>query len=47
MANAWFVAHAVGTTAIASVDLVAPVLLLLSATSAAVSTGGASLVSRH
>jgi putative MATE family efflux protein len=46
LTNAWFVAHGVGTTAMAAVNLVAPVLLLLGAVSTTVGAGGASLVSR-
>ena len=46
LTNAWFVAHGVGTAAMAAVNLVAPVLLLLGAVSTTVGAGGASLVSR-
>lgn len=46
LTNAWFVARAVGETALAAVNIVAPVLLLLGAVSTTVGVGGASLVSR-
>jgi putative MATE family efflux protein len=46
LTNAWFVAHGVGTTAMAAVNLVAPILLVLGAVSTTVGVGGASLVSR-
>lgn len=46
LTNAWFVAHGVGDTAMAAVNLVAPVLLLIGAMSTTVGVGGASLVSR-
>ncbi|HMQ66244.1 MAG TPA: MATE family efflux transporter [Arachnia sp.] len=46
LANAWFVARGVGETALAAVNLVAPLLLLLGAVSTTVGVGGASLVSR-
>ncbi|WP_377267825.1 MATE family efflux transporter [Peterkaempfera sp. SMS 1(5)a] len=46
LTNAWFVAHGVGTSAMAAVNLVAPALLLLGALSTTVGAGGASLVSR-
>jgi putative MATE family efflux protein len=46
LTNTWFVAHGVGDTAMAAVNLAAPVLLLLSAVASAVGVGGASLVSR-
>ncbi|PJI86606.1 MATE family efflux transporter [Luteimicrobium subarcticum] len=46
LTNAWFVARGVGATAVAAVNLVAPVLLGLGAVSTAVGVGGASLVSR-
>ncbi|MGC3994847.1 MAG: MATE family efflux transporter [Propionicimonas sp.] len=46
LTNAWFVARGVGETALAAVNLVAPVLLLLGAVSTTVGVGGASLVSR-
>jgi putative MATE family efflux protein len=46
LSNAWFVAHGVGDTAMAAVNLVAPVLLLIGAVSTTVGIGGASLVSR-
>ncbi|MEV6596729.1 MATE family efflux transporter [Actinoplanes sp. NPDC051346] len=47
LTNAWFVARGVGPDAMAAVNLVAPVLLLLGAVSTSVGVGGASLVSRH
>jgi putative MATE family efflux protein len=46
LTNAWFVAHGVGETALAAVNLVAPVLLFSGAVSTTVGVGGASLVSR-
>ncbi|MFJ9690415.1 MATE family efflux transporter [Streptomyces bacillaris] len=46
LTNAWFVGHGVGDTAMAAVNLVAPLLLLLGAVSTTVGAGGASLVSR-
>lgn len=46
LTNAWFVARGVGETALAAVNLVAPLLLLLGAVSTTVGVGGASLVSR-
>lgn len=46
LTNAWFVEHGVGTAAMAAVNLVAPVLLILGAVSTTVGVGGASLVSR-
>jgi len=46
LTNAWFVAQGVGETALAAVNLVAPLLLLLGAVSTTVGAGGASLVSR-
>ena len=46
MTNAWFVARGVGESALAAVNLVAPVLLLLGALSTTLGVGGASLVSR-
>jgi putative MATE family efflux protein len=46
LTSTWFVAHGVGDTAMAAVNLAAPVLLLLSAVASAVGIGGASLVSR-
>jgi len=46
LSNAWFVARGVGEEALAAVNLVAPVLLLLGAISTTVGVGGASLVSR-
>ncbi|MEU6248599.1 MATE family efflux transporter [Glycomyces sp. NPDC047010] len=47
LTNAAFVAHGVGPTAMGAVNLVAPVLLVLSALSTTVGVGGASLVSRR
>jgi MATE family, multidrug efflux pump len=47
LTNTWFVARGVGDTAMAAVNLVAPVLLLFSAVASAVGVGGASLVSRR
>lgn len=46
LTNAWFVARGVGETALAAVNLVAPLLLLLGAVSTTVGVGGASLISR-
>ena len=46
LTNAWFVAWGVGPTALAAVNLVTPVLLLLGAVATTVGVGGASLVSR-
>jgi putative MATE family efflux protein len=46
LTNAWFVGHGVGPAAMASVNLVGPVLLILGAVSNTVGVGGASLVSR-
>ncbi|MCA0294876.1 MAG: MATE family efflux transporter [Actinobacteria bacterium] len=46
LTNAWFVARGVGDAALAAVNLVAPVLLMLGAVSTTVGVGGASLVSR-
>lgn len=46
LTNAWFVARGVGAGAMAAVNLVAPVLLVLGAVSTTVGAGGASLVSR-
>ncbi|WP_372348362.1 MATE family efflux transporter [Streptomyces sp. KL116D] len=46
LTNAWFVGHGVGDTAMAAVNLVAPLLLLLGAVSTTVGAGGASLISR-
>lgn len=45
LSNAWFVSHGVGDTALAAVNLVAPLLLLLGAVSSTVGAGGAALVS--
>ena len=47
LTNAWFVARGVGTTAMAAVNLVAPLLLVLGAVSTALGVGAASVVSRH
>ena len=47
LTNAWFVARGVGETALAAVNVVAPLLLLLGAVSTTVGVGGASLVSRR
>lgn len=47
LTNAWFVARGVGPDAMAAVNLVGPVLLILGAVSTTVGVGGASLVSRH
>lgn len=46
LTNAWFVARGVGDTALAAVNLVAPLLLLSGAASTTVGVGGASLVAR-
>jgi putative MATE family efflux protein len=46
LTNAWFVARGVGITALAAVNVVAPVLLILGAVATTVGAGGASLVSR-
>ncbi|MEW1645995.1 MATE family efflux transporter [Streptomyces sp. NPDC091219] len=46
LTNAWFVAQGVGDSAVAAVNLVAPLLLFLGAVSTTVGAGGASLVSR-
>lgn len=46
LTNAWFVARGVGPEAMAAVNLVAPVLLVLGAVATTVGVGGASLVSR-
>ncbi|WP_326681787.1 MATE family efflux transporter [Streptomyces sp. NBC_01237] len=46
LTNAWFVGYGVGETAMAAVNLVAPLLLLLGAVSTTVGAGGASLISR-
>ncbi|WP_129788575.1 MATE family efflux transporter [Promicromonospora panici] len=45
LTNAWFVARGVGPDALAGVNLVAPVLLILGAVGTTVGVGGASLVS--
>ena len=47
LTNAWFVARGAGATALAGVNLVLPILLVLGAIGATVGAGGASLVSRH
>jgi putative MATE family efflux protein len=47
LTNAAFVARGVGPAAMAAVNLVAPVLLVLGAVSTTVGVGGGSLVSRH
>ena len=47
LTNAWFVARGVGPGAMAAVNLVAPVLLILGAVATTVGAGGASLVSRR
>ncbi len=47
LTNAWFVARGVGPDALAAVNLVAPVLLILGAVGTTVGVGGASLVSRR
>ncbi|MFD7137102.1 MATE family efflux transporter [Streptomyces sp. NPDC059894] len=46
LTNAWFVGHGVGDQAMAAVNLVAPLLLLLGAVATTVGAGGATLVSR-
>jgi Na+-driven multidrug efflux pump len=46
LTNAWFVARGVGPSAMAAVNLIAPVFLVLGAVSTTVGVGGASLVSR-
>ncbi|MFJ4715354.1 MATE family efflux transporter [Streptomyces sp. NPDC088785] len=46
LTNAWFVGRGVGDTAMAAVNLAAPLLLLLGAVSTTVGAGGASLISR-
>lgn len=46
LTNAWFVARGVGAEAMAAVNLVAPVLLVVGAVATTVGVGGASLVSR-
>ncbi|MEU6348236.1 MATE family efflux transporter [Streptomyces sp. NPDC047072] len=46
LTNAWFVSHGAGDQAMAAVNLVAPLLLLLGAVSTTVGAGGATLVSR-
>ncbi len=46
LTNAWFVARGVGATAMAAVNLVAPLLLALGAVSTALGVGAASVVSR-
>ncbi|GIG23616.1 MATE family efflux transporter [Cellulomonas chitinilytica] len=46
LTNAWFVARGVGPTAMAAVNLVAPLLLALGAVSTALGVGAASVVSR-
>jgi putative MATE family efflux protein len=46
LTNAWFVAHGVSAQAMGSVNLVAPLMLILGAASTSVGVGGASLVSR-
>ncbi|MFV0286382.1 MAG: MATE family efflux transporter [Demequina sp.] len=46
LTNAWFVSRAVGETALAAVNLVAPLLLLLGAVSTTVGVGAASVVAR-
>ncbi|HWO67066.1 MAG TPA: MATE family efflux transporter [Umezawaea sp.] len=46
LTNAWFVSRGVGSTALAAVNLVAPVLMILGAVTTTVGAGGASLVSR-
>lgn len=45
LSNAWFVSHGVNETALAAVNVVAPLLLLLGAVSSTVGAGGAALVS--
>ncbi|MFF4558812.1 MATE family efflux transporter [Streptomyces sp. NPDC001422] len=46
LTNAWFVSRGMGDNAVAAVNLVAPLLLLLGSVSTTVGAGGASLVSR-
>lgn len=46
LTNAWFVARGVGTSAMAAVNLAAPLLMILGAVATTVGAGGASLVSR-
>ncbi|MBV7672678.1 MATE family efflux transporter [Streptomyces halstedii] len=46
LTNAWFVAQGAGPDAVAAVNLVAPLLLIMGAVSSTVGAGGASLVSR-
>src|SRR4051812_11533206 len=46
LTNAWFVSQGAGDQAMAAVNLVAPLLLLLGAVSTTVGVGGATLVSR-
>ncbi len=46
LTNAWFVARGVGPVALAAVNVVAPVRLLLGALSTTIGTGGASVISR-
>ncbi|TFH69830.1 MATE family efflux transporter [Cellulomonas sp. HD19AZ1] len=47
LTNAWFVARGVGPTAVAAVNLVAPLLLALGALATALGVGAASVVSRR
>ena len=47
LSNAWFVARGVGPEAMAAVNVVAPVVLIVGAVATTVGVGGASLVSRH
>jgi putative MATE family efflux protein len=47
LTNAWFVARGVGSEAMAAVNVVSPVVLILGAVATTVGVGGASLVSRH
>ncbi len=47
LTNAWFVARGVGEVALAAVNIVAPLLLLIGAIATTVGVGGASLVSRR
>jgi putative MATE family efflux protein len=47
LTNAWFVARGVGPVAVAAVNTVAPVLMLVGAVSTTVGAGGGSLVSRR
>ncbi|MFI6482251.1 MATE family efflux transporter [Nonomuraea sp. NPDC050663] len=47
LTNAWFVGRGVGETALAAVNLVAPLILLQGAISTTVGAGGASIVSRE